>query len=432
MSSMSVSRKLAILVAATFAMVATVTLFCAFLVHRLETIAGAADAAALIAATVRTTRWAGLFMATTGVLMALVMLRTRRSILRPIETIDRVTDAVARGDLTASAGIAGNDEIALVGRHIDRMVAAVRQLVTALADSIRHVSRSADSLREGFGALQENSRTQAQRCREVADHAARMSGSISDVARNAQSAAEASSNAQDIADAGTDVATLAVNRMQKVAEATENLARLIEKLNHRVNEIGTISAVIEEIADQTNLLALNAAIEAARAGEQGRGFAVVADEVRKLAERTSSATAEIAEKIRAVGRDSAETGLSMSTAVEEVAGVKQFLSGLGGTLQEIVDATSRAQDEISAIAAAVEKQSEVSDTVAGQIQEIAASVSETSALGDRLCSSVDALYGAAADLRAASRRFRLSKDAPADPGTPETTVPRCASGDGNA
>jgi len=152
--------------------------------------------------------------------------------------------------------------------------------------------------------------------------------------------------------------------VQSANSSTLELKKTINALNSRVEEIGDIVTLIKDIADQTNLLALNAAIEAARAGEQGRGFAVVADEVRKLAERTIKATDEIAGKITAVQTESYESIKSMEATSKEVAEALKALNEVKESLNKIAESSQKVKDQITQIATATDEQSSASDEVA--------------------------------------------------------------------
>jgi methyl-accepting chemotaxis protein len=233
-----------------------------------------------------------------------------------------------------------------------------------------------------------------------------MSRSIGDIARNASLAADTSTGALNIAAKGKQIADHAVASVQEVHKSSVELAAMVEKLNNRVEEIDGIVVLIKNIADQTNLLALNAAIEAARAGEQGRGFAVVADEVRKLAEKTIKATGEISGKIENVQTESKQTAAFMIEATDKSAGAAESIGGVGDALNSILGEIQKVKDEVTKIAAAVEEQSATTEQVTINIESTSSIAGEIEKLADSVSIEVAKLAAVADELRVATAGVR--------------------------
>lgn len=226
-----------------------------------------------------------------------------------------------------------------------------------------------------------------------------MTQTITDIANNASKASETAQETMEIAKKGQNLSQNAVQKVNIVYQTTNELGQMIEKLSSSASEIGDIVTVIKDIADQTNLLALNAAIEAARAGEQGRGFAVVADEVRKLAERTIRATEEIAQKISMIQKETSDTAQSMKKELTEVTEVTEAVNTIGNALGEIVSSVVKLKDQITQIATAVEEQSAASEEVTRNIEESAKIASQIERLAETIVKDSYEILHVSSDLR---------------------------------
>jgi methyl-accepting chemotaxis protein len=205
-----------------------------------------------------------------------------------------------------------------------------------------------------------------------------------------------------MADENSITATKVAESMSLTHSSTVELSTLISNLSNSVSEIGDIATIIKDIADQTNLLALNAAIEAARAGEQGRGFAVVADEVRKLAERTIKATTEINGKLKILQNESSSTAASMDVALRGVDGVTELISGLKDSMKLIVESGHKTQEVVTLMATAIEEQSHAAGDVANNAAGTASISSDIKSLALSANTSVNALFTSVDRLREAS------------------------------
>ncbi len=196
--------------------------------------------------------------------------------------------------------------------------------------------------------------------------------------------------------------------MRDIATVVKKSAENIEKLGESSKQIGEIISVIDDIADQTNLLALNAAIEAARAGEQGRGFAVVADEVRKLAERTTEATKQIASMIKGIQEETTEAVKAMNKGNQEVTSGIDLADKAGESLEEILSSTTEVMDMVNQIAAASEEQSATSEQISKNVQSISKVTSESASRIENVARSAEELSRLTNDLFSLMKRFKIS------------------------
>ena len=247
--------------------------------------------------------------------------------------------------------------------RLESVVAGVSKASEELANQVRQASLGAQE--------------QAARISETATAMEEMNSTVLEVARNAGTTAEASNQARDKAAAGSSEVQKVVAGMATINSGAEELRAEMEDLSRKAESIGAILNVISDIADQTNLLALNAAIEAARAGEAGRGFAVVADEVRKLAEKTMQATAQVGQAIRGIQDGTAKNMAKVENTVRMVDDVTALANNSGMALSEIVSLVDSESDQIRAIATASEEQSATSEEINRSIEEVSRIASET-------------------------------------------------------
>jgi methyl-accepting chemotaxis protein len=343
-----------------------------------------------------------------GIMAAIVMVFVIFKVTthKPLTKLSQTIDTIAAGDLRVSIDCSNRDELGMLAQNMNKMVQFIGNVVDKVLLSANNVVGAVDVLRTTAEKSAEGARNQAGQVDQIATAAEEMSQTITDIARNASMASETSSEAMNTAEEGKRVADGAVNTVNGVYTSTVELAGMVEKLNHRVNEIGGIVTVIKDIADQTNLLALNAAIEAARAGEQGRGFAVVADEVRKLAERTIKATGEISEKINAVQTESDQTAKSMDAASVQVTQATEYIKQVGESLNHIVDAVQKVRDQITQIAAAVEEQSATSEEVAKNVENASVITKDIEKMSSGVMNEVFSMMRIAEELRNSTIGFR--------------------------
>lgn len=344
-----------------------------------------------------------------AILLLAIAFGVGKIIVRPLRQSNEAVKQIAEGggDLTKRVDIKSSDEIGKMAQNVNKMLDAYSVMIKNIISSAGNVVMTVGSLKEKTHKSVEGAQNQAKQASHIATAAEEMTQTITDIAKNASVASETSIKAMDTATKGKEVADGAVNSVGRVYTSTVELASMVDKLNNRANEIGDIVTVIKDIADQTNLLALNAAIEAARAGEQGRGFAVVADEVRKLAERTIKATAEISGKISAVQGESEQTMKSMSEASAEVTKATEYIRQVGEFLNYIVEKVQKVRDQITQIATAVEEQSAASEEVAGNIEKTSAISREMEAMSEEIMREVNSLLHIADELKSSTSGFKV-------------------------
>jgi methyl-accepting chemotaxis protein len=231
--------------------------------------------------------------------------------------------------------------------------------------------------------------------------------SINHVSESAREALEISRKSGDLSSQGGNIIHNAATEMKQIAETVRLTSSTIEDLGQQSNQISSVVQVIKDVADQTNLLALNAAIEAARAGEQGRGFAVVADEVRKLAERTTKATEEITHMIATIQNSAHAAVASMGEAVEQVGGGVALAEQAGDAINQIKEGAGQVITVVNDISSALVEQSSASNDIASHVERVAQMSEENSAAAGETASAANHLEQLSGTMRAAVSRFRI-------------------------
>ncbi len=330
-----------------------------------------------------------------------------RAISTPIINLLSQVSRVSGGDLTARIDHASNDEVGQLGDSFNDMVINLRDIISTVIETSSQVSASALQLRSEAEQMATDSDEVVSQAGTMATASEEMAATSGDIAHNCTLAAHNSEQANDAAKSGVTVIQITVAAMNRISERVQQSAATVDGLGTRSDQIGTIIGTIEDIADQTNLLALNAAIEAARAGEQGRGFAVVADEVRALAERTTRATREIGTMIKAIQQETKSAVIAMEEGVREVEKGTTDASRSGQALQDILDTIAAVTLQVNQIAVAAEQQTSTTNQISHNIIQINDAVHDSARGAKETTAAAIKLSGVAEELQATVRKFRI-------------------------
>jgi methyl-accepting chemotaxis protein len=280
-------------------------------------------------------------------------------------------------------------------------------VITQISQTSEQVAMASHQLHSNAKQIADSTENVAAQTNAVAVASEEMAVTSSEISHNCLSAAENSSRASGTAQSGVTVVQQTTDGMERIATRVKDTAKTVVELGARSDQIGQIIGTIEDIADQTNLLALNAAIEAARAGEQGRGFAVVADEVRALAERTTRATREIGDMIKAIQNETRSAVISIEEGVIEVERGTEYSIKSGQALEQILVQINDVTMQINQIAAAAEEQTATTGEISHNIQKITTVVEQTAQGATKTATAAATLSLQSVELQNLVRKFKL-------------------------
>jgi methyl-accepting chemotaxis protein len=325
-----------------------------------------------------------------------------------VKDIKAVQVSIDNADLNTQFNTTREDEMGQLQNSFDRFVGSIRDTLIRVSETATSVASASAQISSSTEEMAAGSQEQTTQSEEIARAVEQMAKSIAVNSENAGEAAHTAEKAKGAAEQGGKVVLDTVNEMKQIANVVRESAGTIQNLGKSSDQIGEIIGVIEHIADQTNLLALNAAIEAARAGEQGRGFAVVADEVRKLAEQTTKATKQIAGMIQQIQSDSHGAVRTMANATKQVDAGIVLADHAGVSLQEIVEISQKVTHMVSQIAVANEEQSSTSEQISKNMEAIASVTQQTASGTQQIARAAEDLNRLTETLQSLVNQFKLN------------------------
>ena len=347
----------------------------------------------------------------TGIVLALIVatsLMISKRMSTPVHRLIGLTGRVAAGDLTVEIVPESKDEIGNLSATFRDMVENLRKTLGAVQDAAAAVASASAQISSSTEEMASGAQAQTVQTSEVASAVEEMTKTIIENSQNAENTAQTAKQAKEAAANGGAAVTETVRGMQEIAAVVQASAATVKELGTSSDQIGRIIGMIDEIADQTNLLALNAAIEAARAGEHGRGFAVVADEVRKLAERTMRATKEVGVTIQQIQRDTISAVQTMERGTETVEIGIRRADRAGASLTEIVTVFQDVMERVSQIAVASTEQSTASEMISRNVEAISSVTQQTASGTQEIAKTAEDLNRLTENLQRLLSQFVLT------------------------
>jgi len=338
-----------------------------------------------------------------------LFLMIRFVLTKPLNTVIELMKDVATGDgdLTKRMDLNRSDEIGRLGGWFDTFLEKMHGIITDISGVTRQVAAASTEIAASSEEMAAGLGEQQNQTQQASAAVQELTQSVAEVARQSTDASKAAEDSRSRATEGGTVVQKTVLEISEIASQVDESAQAVTELGRRSEEIGGIIAVINDIADQTNLLALNAAIEAARAGEHGRGFAVVADEVRKLAERTTQATEEVGNSIREIQNETAIAVERIESGSKRMNAGVELAQSAGTALEEIVNSSAQLLSQVQGIAAASEEQAQAAEEIARSIDQVNAVAMESSEGASQAAQAAADLSQGSEQMQQLVDRFKL-------------------------
>lgn len=350
--------------------------------------------------------WEWCFIGVVGTLLFLIFKTMSDAILKSMRKLSDGVRHMAEGNLLTVIDTGTQDEMQTVAAALNHMASELRSMIAIAQTSSKTLYDQVEVLHQSSQSMAEHSKDQTTAASSMASSIEELSVSIGQVSAHAQHSSEVSNQTRAISIESGEVIHRMAEEMSTISESVRTTATAIESLGEHSDKISSVVKVIKEVAAQTNLLALNAAIEAARAGEQGRGFAVVADEVRKLAERTTRSTIEISEIIESIQDATMNAILSMGSVVTRVNEGVELADSAGTAINKIKDQGEQTQSVVYDISVALQEQSATSKALAEVVQQIASGSQSNSQAAQATAATAESMYELAQQIQESVEHFK--------------------------
>lgn len=361
----------------------------------------------LITSSSRVVFWSELLVAGFGLaIIGAVLMTLKKSFVTPLLAVLKHIEVLSQGNLTTRLHLNQQGELGELNRNLDRMQDSLIRVIAAVKESSNTLNQSSRKIIETSRAISEDTNSSHNATDQVATAINEMTATVQEVANNASGAAEAAQDADNHARTGMDVMNSTLTSIQQLSHEVNNVSEAMTQLEAETGRIGGVLDVIKNVAEQTNLLALNAAIEAARAGEQGRGFAVVADEVRALAKRTQESTAEIQQIIHAVQLGTSKAMQAMRVSQDKTNSTSQMAGQAGQAISGITQAVARIHNMNTQIATAAEEQSYAAEEINKNVVRVVTLVENAATNAQRSTHVASELDSVARELQTQIAHFR--------------------------